>query len=221
MKRGKLIAIEGSDGAGKATQTKALIKKADKSKIKLVGISFPDYKTSTGGLIRDYLTGKFGDPTELPALISAASYAWNRREKAEWIEHHLANGVNVLCDRYIGSNWIHQAAKLETVAEKETFVDWNIRYENSMGIQMPNRTFALWLPRTEAVKAMGAQGKTQDGHESNNDYQSKVMSTFTWLCETQPTWEPINCMNRNKRKSENQITKEIWASLKEFLTLQK
>ena len=67
MKKGKLIAIEGTDGSGKATQVKALVERIRAMGIGVVSFSFPRYKTPTGRAIRDYLDGKFGEPTTLPA----------------------------------------------------------------------------------------------------------------------------------------------------------
>ncbi len=218
-KRGKIISIEGSDGAGKATQTKRLLERAKSSGIKIFSFSFPDYTTTTGKMIRAYLNGEFGDPAKLPPKQSAAPYAWNREEKASLIGYHLISGTNILCDRYIGSNWIHQAAKLPP-EEREDFVKWNIDFEKRLGVAMPDRTYGLWVPRTESVKAMDREERKQDGHESNEDYQERVMETFSWLCKSKNDWLLIDCVNHEtgKRLSKTEVTDKIWQDLESFLT---
>ena len=55
-KCGKLFVIEGLDGCGKSTQLEMLKASAD-SNIRF--ISFPNYNSASGEIIKDYLSGKF------------------------------------------------------------------------------------------------------------------------------------------------------------------
>lgn len=58
----ELIAFEGPDGSGKATQAKALQKNFKVYKIESLLLSFPQYHTSpTGEQVGKVLHGEFGD----------------------------------------------------------------------------------------------------------------------------------------------------------------
>ena len=52
---GKLIVIEGSDGSGKATQTRKLYDRLSDLEGKVKRLSFPNYESESSALIRMYL----------------------------------------------------------------------------------------------------------------------------------------------------------------------
>ena len=56
---GKFIVIEGSDASGKMTQVKKLEKKLNDMVIKTKIYDFPDYESSFGSLISQYLKLSF------------------------------------------------------------------------------------------------------------------------------------------------------------------
>ena len=58
---GTLIVIEGLDGSGKATQTKALYDHLKADGYRVHRIEFPDYADDSSALVRMYLGGAFGD----------------------------------------------------------------------------------------------------------------------------------------------------------------
>ena len=58
MKRGKLIAIEGTDCSGKETQTNLLIKKLREEGVQVQNFSFPNYNSPTGKIIGGPYLGK-------------------------------------------------------------------------------------------------------------------------------------------------------------------
>lgn len=111
MKRGKLIAIEGGDGAGKATQT-ALLARALSAHV----ISFPRYHTLLGAEILANLKGERAvcvhvgseadndDDYELApganALVRQALFTFDRYLAAGEIENTLRVGNHVVLDRY-------------------------------------------------------------------------------------------------------------------------
>ena len=60
-----IIALEGSDQAGKKTQTVMLSKALKAQKIKTAVFDFPDYSTIIGKEINNYLHGKRKFPPEI------------------------------------------------------------------------------------------------------------------------------------------------------------
>ena len=77
-----IIALEGTDQAGKKTQTEMLVKALRRSKIKTAVFSFPDYSTTIGKEIKNYLYGKRKFTPEIIHFL----YAANRHEKLDEIK---------------------------------------------------------------------------------------------------------------------------------------
>lgn len=101
-----IIVIEGSDQAGKKTQSKLLAQALKKSKIKTKVFSFPDYTTPLGKEISRFLHGKRGfTPQVIHCLLAA-----NRWEKVEQLKKaHLENSVLIM-NRYSQSNLVYGVA---------------------------------------------------------------------------------------------------------------
>ena len=94
-----LIAIEGLDQSGKATQAQLL-----RDELRLEGfrarvVSFPDYGTSIGEEIARALQGERDYPPEVMQLL----YVANRFERKADLERWLEGGLVVVCDRYVAS----------------------------------------------------------------------------------------------------------------------
>ena len=77
-----IIALEGTDQAGKKTQTEMLAKALKRQKIKTVIFSFPDYSTTIGREINNYLHTKRKFSPEIIHYL----YALTRREKLDEIK---------------------------------------------------------------------------------------------------------------------------------------
>lgn len=103
MARGKIIVLEGTDKAGKTTQSR-MLQDALKTLGKIcVVIDFPDYTTPIGMEIRAFLDGRRDYPAEAKHLLFSA----NRWEKKKEIESMAENGTIVIMNRYWQSNLIY------------------------------------------------------------------------------------------------------------------
>jgi dTMP kinase len=101
--KGKIIVIEGTDKAGKTTQSR-MLQEAIKALGKIcVVIDFPDYTTPIGLEIRAFLDGRRDYPAETKHLLFSA----NRWEKKKEIESMVENGTIVVMNRYWQSNLIY------------------------------------------------------------------------------------------------------------------
>ncbi|HVX02470.1 MAG TPA: dTMP kinase [Nitrososphaera sp.] len=101
--RGKIIVIEGTDKAGKTTQSR-MLQEAIKAHGKIcVVVDFPDYTTPIGMEIRAFLDGKRDYPPEVKHLLFSA----NRWEKKRDIESMVENGTIVIMNRYWQSNLVY------------------------------------------------------------------------------------------------------------------
>ncbi len=97
---GFLIAFEGLDQSGKQTQAESLRDYLTAQGRVCQLLSFPDYTTAIGGEIFKALHGERDYPPDVLQLL----YVANRGEKRDRIEAWMAEGVVVICDRYIASS---------------------------------------------------------------------------------------------------------------------
>ena len=100
MDKGKIIVIEGTDKAGKGTQSRLLTDALKFSGKVCVIVDFPDYTTPIGTEIRAFLEGKRSYPNEVKHLLLSA----NRWEKKREIESMMDNGTIIVLNRYYQSN---------------------------------------------------------------------------------------------------------------------
>ena len=97
---GHLIAFEGLDQSGKQTQAESLRDRLTVNGHTCRLLSFPDYTTAIGSEIAKGLHGERDHAPDVMQLL----YVANRYEKRALIEQWIAEGVVVLCDRYMASS---------------------------------------------------------------------------------------------------------------------
>ncbi len=95
-----LIAIEGLDQSGKATQAQLLRDQLRQGGARARLVSFPDYGTSIGEEIARALQGEREYGPEVMQLL----YIANRYERKADLERWLDGGLAVVCDRYVASS---------------------------------------------------------------------------------------------------------------------
>jgi dTMP kinase len=96
---GHLIAFEGLDQSGKQTQAERLADALTSAGRQVHLLSFPDYRTHIGAEIGRALGGERDYAADVMQLL----YVANRYEYRARINAAIANGVIVVCDRYLAS----------------------------------------------------------------------------------------------------------------------
>src|SRR5258708_12581754 len=110
MSKGKFIVIDGTDGSGKSTQTRLLIKRLQNAGHKVKIEDFPQYGKKSAGPVEEYLTGVYGSGNELGAYIPSVFYAVDRFAPAHRIPPNLNSVYIILSNRYFTPNTPHHAA---------------------------------------------------------------------------------------------------------------
>lgn len=206
--RGLLIAIEGGDGSGKATQAE-LTRQYIESELKrpVLKVSFPRYGQQSAVFVERYLNGKYGDVNDLHPEVGAILFAADRMAGTpqihSWLEEH-PTGIAVL-DRYIGSNLAHQGAKLHNQVERHAFYQEMMSYEKEvLGILVPDKNIVLTLPASVAQANVDNKdersytAQKRDIHEADAEYLDRVKKCYLELCELFPdTYCAIDCLNEN------------------------
>jgi dTMP kinase len=227
-KRGKLIVIDGTDGSGKTTQTKLLIRHLRQDGRKVKFIHFPRYEDNFfGKFIAHCLSEQYYNWVNIHPKIASVVYAADRWESKEKIEKWLKQGFFVVMDRYISSNQIHQGGKIANLKKREAFIKWLAEMEYKVfKIPAPNLTIYLSLPIKMVLKLIkdrnyrGARaylGSKKDVHEKDKNFLKNSIKSALWLAKTQKNWMKIECMRDGKLRSFENIHEEIYEKVKKVL----
>ncbi len=211
-----LIVLEGVDSSGKATQAARVYEFLKKEGKNVMKITFPDYESQSSALVKMYLNGEFGgSAADVSPYAASAFYAVDRYASysVKWGEFLKAGGT-VIADRYVTSNMIHQAAKIENMDEKNRFLDWVYDFEyEKLGLPVPNHVIFLDMPPKFAAKLMGGRKNKMDGgdvldiHEKDVEYLENAYKNAVYVAEKYG-WQRVRCAEGDIRQIDD-ITREI------------
>lgn len=215
---GKLIALEGLDGSGKATQAALLYQSLVEKGAFARKISFPDYGQPSSALVKMYLDGEFGtDPSDVSAYAASSFYAVDRfASYAQFWKADYANGAVVIADRYATSNIVFQMSKLPR-DEWDDFIAWAQDYEyKKLGLPKPDCTVYLDMPPAVSQKLLSARyngdaGK-RDIHERNTAYLCACRESAAYAAK-KLGWLVINCAEGDNAKPVEQIHRDMMKKL--------
>lgn len=218
MVKGKLIVIEGTDGAGKTTQFTLLSDYLTNHHIPFETLDFPQYdKTFFGEWIGRFLNGEFGNLSEIPPYLLAFPYAADRWQAKEEIRSWLAQGKLVLTNRYVSSNAVYQGAKLPR-EKREAFIKWCFQMEYEVfGVPKEDLVIYLHLPmpisqgliEQKHKRSYLKNGNNKDLHESNPTLLAEVEKVYLKLAAQNPHWVKIDCYEGDKMLDKLSISKKI------------
>ena len=180
---GRLIVIEGIDGAGKRTLADALTSVFG---ARVARFAFPRYDEDVhADLVRDALHGRLGD-TSGSVYGMTLLFALDRRAAAPAIREALTANDVVLVDRYVASTAAYGAARLHQDAS-EGFVDWVRELEiERFGIPVPDHQLYLRVPHTVAagraeLRERAEPGRARDAYESDAGLQERTGAVYAQL----------------------------------------
>lgn len=225
-----LVAIEGIDGAGKATLAAHLLSLAAAEGVDARTLSFPRYdETRFAKLIGQYLNGRFGALDEVPVHFAALLYAGDRLESRGDLLALLERHALVVLDRYVASNSAYNAAKLAPDRQAE-FIAWIDEVEYEIFALPPPRLTCLLSTETEVadrlVAAKAARpytSRSRDLHEADRGYMDRVGAVYERLAaeDRRSTW--FRCRTQDADgalRPPEAIAAEVWARLEAELASQ-
>jgi dTMP kinase len=214
-KRGKLIVIDGSDGVGKATQTKLLIERLRQEGIPVETLDFPQYTQNFfGRLIRECLDGKHGDFIAVDPHIASVLYAADRFESRTKIEQWLARGKVVVLDRYVSANQLHQGGKIRDSKKRKAFLEWLDAMEHAVfKIPRPDLVIYLHLPTELSLRLIDGRGK-KDQAERNVRYLANAKASALKIIKSNNAWLKIDCSRRGAVLSREAIHEQIFTQVR-------
>ncbi len=186
-----IIALEGSDQAGKKTQTAMLAKALKAQKIKTAVFNFPDYSTIIGKEINNYLRGKRKFPPEIIHYL----YAANRWEKLEEIKKSTVKNSVLIMNRYYHSNLVYGVAN--GLKEK-----WLQKLEE--GLPRADLVIVLDISQT---KSFSRKKSKRDKFEKNKDFSKKISQIYRRLAKKHK-WKLIDASG-TKQETHKEILKIV------------
>ena len=219
--QGKLIVFEGTDGSGKATQSRLLCEELTRRGIPFRKLEFPRYQEESSALIRLYLGGAFGDkPGDVNAYAASVFYSVDRYAsyKQDWGSYYEAGGL-LIADRYTTSNAVHQASKLPE-GERQAYLKWLFDFEyRLLGLPEPSLVFYLDVP-TELTERMlrareQATSTAADIHERDETYLRRCREAAARTIE-ECGWKRIDCSLGGEMRTIGDIHEEICRCVREL-----
>ena len=213
--KGKLFVIEGLDGCGKSTQLEMLKSKTDNN---TRFISFPNYDSASGQIIKDYLSGKFAEENGKAGAYTASSfYAVDRyiSYKTDWEKDYQA-GKTIIAARYTSSNAIYQMTKLDR-AQWDEYLSWLEDYEyDKFGIPRPDKVVFLDMPIEVSQKLLssryGGNEEKKDIHERNVDFLKACREAALYTAK-QKGWFILPCSDGENPFTPERINQQLSAMI--------
>lgn len=221
---GKLIVIEGSDGAGKATQLELLQQYLTTHHYPVRTVDFPRYDKHFGKMIAAFLRGEYGPLETVPPPLIAVIYAMDRAEIKPQMEQWLREGDIILANRYVTSNMAHQSARLPE-SKREEFLSWIEEFEYEVNhipredvviyLYMPHHISQELITKKSHSQRLYAHGKEKDIAESDINHMKQSEESYLDLLKCYSHWVKIVCVDKEgKLKTKEAIHEEIIKVLK-------
>ncbi|GHU88928.1 thymidylate kinase [Clostridia bacterium] len=206
------IVLEGTDGSGKSTQMNLL--KAALPDFR--HIDFPRYDKPSGALANLYLQGEYGAQADsvnpyAASMFFAVDRLASYLERGGWKEDY-ERGRLILADRFVSSNAIFQAAKLDE-HQRLGFFGWLFGLEHDrVGLPRPDMTILLDMPGECAEQLMRSRNSGGDIHENDRAFQRRCRDTALLAAKTYD-WTVIPCADGGEIRTAEAIHADVFAAV--------
>ncbi|MCX6708594.1 MAG: dTMP kinase [Candidatus Woesearchaeota archaeon] len=221
---GVFIVIEGTDGTGKATQTKKLTEYLQAKGCDVAAFDFPQYDSPSSFFVKEYLNGKYG--TEVSPYKASLFYALDRFDAGAKIREALSEGKIVISNRYVASNMGHQGGKIDDPKRRHDYFKWNDDIEYGiLGIPKPDLNIVLFVPAEIAQKLVDNKGTREyvggakrDLHEKDLSHLKKAEQVYLEIVRLFPNqFTLIDCMDDDRLMNIDEIHAKVVEVVQAFL----
>ena len=193
-----IIVIEGSDQAGKKTQSDLLAKALRKNKIKTKVFSFPDYTTPLGKEINGFLHGKRKFPPQVIHCLLAA----NRWEKESEIKKAESQNSVIIMNRYYQSNLVYGVAN-----------NLSLKWLQVLDQGLPKADLVIVLDVSQ-MESFSRKKSNRDRFEKDIVFLQKISKTYRNLAK-KFGWHIINA-SQSKESVHNDIMRVLSKKLQKL-----
>ena len=217
---GKLLVLEGQDGAGKSTQIELIKEYLNSINVKFDYLHFPKYgHNAFSEIIAKFLRGEFGDADKVNPIFVANIYAMDRYLYLPELTIKLRENDIVLLDRYVFSNMAYQGAKYPNDSTQSTLIkNWIYDFEfEFLELPYPDLNIFFDVP-IEIIKERLEEKRNEnnrdylqgkiDIHEADLELQSRVRYNYLEINECN-NYKIIECKSKTPLEIFNSYKKEI------------
>lgn len=220
--RGKLIVLEGTDGAGKTTQTRLMARRLEREGVPFREVDFPRYGSPFAAPVERYLQGDLGKrPGDVSAYAASTLYAVDRYAsyKEDWGGDY-EGGKLILANRYTTSNAVHQASKLPE-GERKDFLDWLFDLEyRRLALPEPDLVIYLDLPAEISAQLLRRRQEAThtkaDIHEQDEAYLRACRESAQEIVR-RLGWRRVDCSREGAARAPEDIHRELWELVRPLL----
>lgn len=198
LNNGKIIVVEGTDKAGKETQSRLLINALKISGIRCAKMDFPDYTTPIGREIRAFLDGRRNYTMEVKHMLLSA----NRWEKKNEIERMIKKDTIIIMNRYYQSNIVYGVSH-------DLGLEWLLNLDKGL----PKEDLAIVLEVSPNISYQRVPGD-RDTFEMDQKLLMKVHKNYRILAK-QFNWKIIDG-DRDTEQVHNEIMNIVKNILKVY-----
>ena len=185
---GILIAVEGVDGAGKQTLTRAITHELEDRGKDVIRVSFPRYGESVhADLAAEALRGEHGDLAD-SVYAMAIMFALDRHAALGDLQRQINRHDVVILDRYVASNAAYSAARMQQDSSGEV-VKWiqELEFER-LGLPKPDLQLLVSVPVEIAQerarkREVDDSDRARDTYERDVDLQARTAAIYGQLAE--------------------------------------
>jgi dTMP kinase len=226
---GKFIVIDGTDGSGKATQTKILVERLESLGFEVEMVDFPQYGEKSAGLVEKYLNGEYGEADEVGPYRASIFYACDRYDASFKIKKWLKQGKIVVANRYVTANMGHQGGKIANPLERKNFFSWLYELEFEIfNIPKPDLNIILHVDAAVAQAMVDQKGHRdyvhgakRDIHEADINHLRRAEQVYLEIANSFPGFSLIECTRDNQIMSREEIHNLIWQEIGEIIENEK
>ena len=160
------IVLEGIDGAGTTSTSKALVKALEQKKIPVVWTHEPS-DGPIGKMMRQVLMGDLKLDKRATLGLFIADRWWHVDHV---IKPALAEGKVVVCDRYAYSTWVYQSDSWKPALLREIMSD----------LPAPDRMFILDCPVSDAQRRKTPEKEMFDDAEAQERYRMRYQNLLAY-----------------------------------------
>lgn len=216
---GRLIAVEGLDGAGKNTQSEKLLRYLSTRGVKVRKIDFPNYEGKGSTLVKMYLDGELGaSPDDTNPYAASAFYACDRYISyvTDWKSFLAEPDSVIICNRYTTANAYHQLSKMPR-AEWDAFLSWLWDFEfDRLGLPRPDDVILLLVPPEVSLANVERRSRSShvklDIHEKDHDYLTRCYEAAKYAAE-KLGWKTVECAEGGVQLPVDEIFTKIFSAL--------
>ena len=226
--KGKIIVIEGTDCSGKETQTKMIVEKLQRENIKCKRLCFPNYDSPTGKIVggpylgKDYICDCWFDEgaVNVDPKVSSLYYAADRKYNIKKIQQLIDEGVNVILDRYVYSNFAHQGGKILDKKKRFEMYNWLEKLEFDL-LELPEADIKIFLhmPYEVSCELKKNRDESLDQHELSKKHLIMAENAYKEIAQLYE-FKTIECSNNNSPRKIEEINDELYSYINKVLTQQ-